>query len=222
MKCQECRNQFSAYFEDSLPQTVRSQIEAHLKACAACHGEWTGFQSVMEELKEVGRVHAPAGIEAAVLRRLRNLAAAGSTENWVKASLWKYCLGTAACTAIICFLFFWTFARAETGTFASLDASQMEQLETSGFLMLPGEDQKEGNYVLVKMSGQSAQPDSRYMPTQAENALYRKIGIDDSIYFGGDEEMEIYYLPELREQERFKNRTQGRPKLIPVATKTAF
>ena len=161
-------------------------------------------------------------IEAAVLRRLRNLAAAGSTENWAKTGLWKYCLGTAACTAILCFLFFWTFFSPDTEAFASLDAFQKEQLETKGFLLLPEDDRGGGNYVLVKMNGQSARSDSRYMPTQAENALYQKIGIDDSIYFDGDEEMEIYYLPELQEQERFKNRTQGRPKLIPVATKTAF
>jgi len=222
MKCDECRNQFSAYFESALSQALKDRVVDHLEACSACREEWEGFESLMAELGALAPIHAPEGLEFNVLRRLRRLSSAGSGERWGQRRVLRYCLGSALCTFLVCLFVFRPFSSPENGEFATLDPAQVETLKTDGFLLLPDQGKAGENYVLIKMDEQNQPLDDATMPRQGGNSLYQKLGLHDSIYLGGDEEMEIYYLPEFRNEEKRDSRNSGRPELIPVASKIAF
>jgi hypothetical protein len=222
MKCHECRNQFSAYLESALSQSLRGQVEEHLKTCGSCQEEWAGFEAMMADLGGLTPIHAPDGLEFSVLKRLRRMASAGPKAQWEQGRVLRYCLGSALCTLLVCLAVFWSFASTETGDLAALDSAQIEKLRTDGFVLLPDQEDTGENYVLIRVDEPAPQFDMPTMPNQGGDSLYRKLGLHDSIYLGGDEEMELYYLPAFQQEERADSRSNGRPELIPVASKIAF
>lgn len=69
MQCGECRKEFSEYLDDRLPQPDREGLEAHLRTCPACQGEWAAFQRTVAALRALPEPQVSPGFAARVRER---------------------------------------------------------------------------------------------------------------------------------------------------------
>ena len=92
MKCNEVREQLSAWLDDELPEELRPFLAAHLAECPSCQAEVAALERLDAALAELeGPV--PQGLAAGVRRRLPR-----------PASPWRQSLALAACLVLGVFL----------------------------------------------------------------------------------------------------------------------
>lgn len=59
MNCAEVRENLSTYIDEMLDKQIKDMVDQHLVTCRACREELSSMRRVVEELKNVGQMHAP-------------------------------------------------------------------------------------------------------------------------------------------------------------------
>src|SRR5207244_78539 len=67
MTCHDAREQFSALIDDALDAPERTELDAHLAACADCRRELQRFRDTVALVRAAAPVRAPAGFVGCVL-----------------------------------------------------------------------------------------------------------------------------------------------------------
>jgi hypothetical protein len=70
MKCLEARPLLSLYFDGELDAPQRAQVEAHLRACAACAARLDDYAQLSREIRALPRLPAPAQLRAGVMEQV--------------------------------------------------------------------------------------------------------------------------------------------------------
>ncbi len=114
MTCDQARSLMSAALDGALSSAEREAVNAHVRACAACHSHWQTMSRVTALFASAGQAEPPAGFSLRVMAAvtagrqasvsapprsaLSGLAwvgaAAAVTLTWV--GLWALCLSQAA------------------------------------------------------------------------------------------------------------------------------
>lgn len=85
MKCNECQEALSAYYDHKLNEEEYKAVQVHLKECKACEAEYRLFVQMIESLKDNKKTIVPANIHEKMLSKVK---AEGSKKNiiniWIK------------------------------------------------------------------------------------------------------------------------------------------
>lgn len=64
MDHEKAKEQFSDFWEQTLDEAGKKEVEEHLRECAPCKAEYEQFQQAMQPLTKLHKVPAPDLIEA--------------------------------------------------------------------------------------------------------------------------------------------------------------
>ena len=107
MKCDACRDNFTAYLEGDLTEAERSACAAHLASCPECTAARREFQATVSLLRSLPTVELPAGlaerITAAVHAEKLPAIAPRRARTW-----WELASGLAAAAGLLIGVMLWT------------------------------------------------------------------------------------------------------------------
>ena len=107
MKCDVCRDNFTAYLEGDLTEVERAESDAHLASCPDCTATLREFEATVSLLRSLPAVELPAGlaerITAAVRAEKLPEIVPRRTRSW-----WELASGLAAAAALLIGVMFWT------------------------------------------------------------------------------------------------------------------
>jgi hypothetical protein len=70
MKCQDCQELFSLYFDGEIDQISRSNVDSHLANCPQCKMEWLAFKNSIDFLRDMPMSSVPPGFLAGIHQKL--------------------------------------------------------------------------------------------------------------------------------------------------------
>ncbi|MBU4263497.1 MAG: zf-HC2 domain-containing protein [Proteobacteria bacterium] len=70
MKCQDCQELFSLYFDGEIDQISRSDVDSHLASCPQCKMEWQAFKNSIDFLRDMPMSSVPQGFLAGIHQKL--------------------------------------------------------------------------------------------------------------------------------------------------------
>lgn len=71
MKCNECQEALSAYYDHRLNEEEYKAMQVHLKECKACEAEYRLFVQMIESLKDDNQIIVPANVHEKMLSKVK-------------------------------------------------------------------------------------------------------------------------------------------------------
>ena len=71
MRCEDVRDQLSAFLDGELSPSKAGQIQAHFDSCPACRAEAELLERTIRTVKELPAVEAPSGLREGVLASIK-------------------------------------------------------------------------------------------------------------------------------------------------------
>ena len=106
MKCDACRDNFTAYLEGDLTEAERAECDAHLASCPDCVAALREFEAAVSLLRALPKVEMPAGladqITAAIKAEKLPELAPRRTRTW-----WEWASGLAAAAGLLIAVVLW-------------------------------------------------------------------------------------------------------------------
>ncbi|MFZ5760039.1 MAG: anti-sigma factor family protein [Thermodesulfobacteriota bacterium] len=83
MKCDDCQNFFSPYLDGEITAEERVGVEAHLRSCSHCNGEWHAFRAAVTALRQIPVAKVPPGFLAGIHDKLENPSLTIRIQEWL-------------------------------------------------------------------------------------------------------------------------------------------
>ncbi|MBU0908474.1 MAG: zf-HC2 domain-containing protein [Proteobacteria bacterium] len=70
MKCQDCQELFSLYFDGEIDQISKSRVDSHFDICPQCKMEWQAFRNSIDFLRDMPMASVPPNFLAGIHQKL--------------------------------------------------------------------------------------------------------------------------------------------------------
>ncbi|OKY75941.1 MAG: hypothetical protein BM485_06300 [Desulfobulbaceae bacterium DB1] len=83
MKCDDCQNLFSFYYDGEIASDQRTALESHLRSCSHCNREWQAFKATLSILHQMPTAKVPPGFLAGIHGKLESRSFSEKIKEWL-------------------------------------------------------------------------------------------------------------------------------------------